>query len=102
MAKVIRVTMPDGARYDVPVGFVAAHIAAEFAAEKGPKGTPEYDSEFELIEAETLQDNDQLLDWAANNMNWSDVADIAIQVESPPEIDYQDGWVNGEKEVVVV
>jgi hypothetical protein len=102
MAKVIRVTMPDGARYDVSVGVVAAHIAAEFAAEKGPKGTPEYDSEFELIEAETLQNNDMLLDWAANNMNWSDVEDVAVLVESAPEIDYQEGWVNGEKEVLDV
>jgi hypothetical protein len=102
MAKVIRVTMPDGARYDVPVDVVADHIAEEFAAEKGPKGTNEYDLEFESIKAATLQDNDALLDWAANNMNWSDVADVAIQVESPPEIDYQEGWVNGEKEVVEV
>lgn len=100
MTKVLRVTMPDGARYDVPADIIADHIAGEFAAERGPKGTPEHDSEFELIKAETLQNNDTLLDWAANNMNWSDVVDVAIQVESPSEIDYQDGWVNGEKEIV--
>lgn len=41
-------------------------------------------------------------DWAANNMDWSDVRSHAVQVAPPRPRDgeYQEGWVNGNKRVV--
>lgn len=40
-------------------------------------------------------------DWAAGNMDWSDVAEHAKKIEEPKsEQNFQQGWVNGEKEVV--
>jgi len=45
-------------------------------------------------------DSFEVEDWAANNMNWSDVADVAFLLAKPDAPDYQEGWVNGEKEVI--
>jgi len=33
-------------------------------------------------------------------MDWDDVKAWATKVEEEPDVDYQEGWVNGEKEVV--
>ena len=54
-----------------------------------------YQEEFEF----TMNDEDELIDWAQNNMNWDEVKQQAVKV-SDGEIDWQDGWVNGEKEVI--
>ena len=33
--------------------------------------------------------------------DWEDVASVATRVEAPPiNPDYQEGWVNGDKEIV--
>jgi hypothetical protein len=104
MPKVIRVTMPDGSRWDVPADVVATHRAHEFAKDEGYQpGTPDYDGEFQIAHEYALAEHDELLDWAANNMNWADVEGVAVLVEAAPEVvDYQEGWINGEKEVVGV
>lgn len=84
--RVLRVTMPDGSRWDVPLVLVAIDKAGY------------YD---DTSEADELADPAGLIDWAENNMNWSDVASHASKVtESPKGIDYQEGWINGEKEIV--
>jgi DNA (cytosine-5)-methyltransferase 1 len=42
-----------------------------------------------------------IIDWAAGNMNWDDVKDVAVEVPHLHEkVDYQEGWVNGEKDIV--
>jgi hypothetical protein len=46
-----------------------------------------------------LDDDYEIEDWAANNMNWVDVQAIAVKV-SIKEVNFQEGWVNGEKEVI--
>lgn len=46
-----------------------------------------------------LEDYCEIIDWASNNMNWNDVKDHAVKV-SVKEVDFQEGWVNGEKEVI--
>ena len=103
MAKVIRVTMPDGSRWDVPAEAIATHRAHEFAKDEGHQpGTAEYEGEFQIAREYAFGEHDELLDWAANNMNWADVERVAECVESAAVIDYHDGWINGEKEVVEV
>jgi hypothetical protein len=102
MAKVVRVRMPDGSQYDVPVERIADHRATEYAREFGPPLSLEYETTFVKERALAIDDHDELLDWAANNMNWDDVEDVAVLVETAPALDYQEGWVNGEKEVVEV
>lgn len=94
--KKLRVTMPDGSKWDVPVRVIAENRAqyyvdiGEFVALN-----ESLDETTELFES----DDYEIDDWAANNMNWDDVKDKAVQVQVC-SVDYQEGWCNGEKEVV--
>jgi hypothetical protein len=94
----LRVTMPNGSRWDVPVMAIARNRATNYASE--------YDGDAERsLHEDTLPLFDaapsEISDWAANNMDWSDVASVAVRVpdEARP-VDYQEGWVNGAKELV--
>lgn len=79
--------MPDGSRWDVPAEIIARNKADYYHAVK---------TEFD----DTMRDHDDLMDWAANNMNWEDVAPMAIKVIEQEPVNFQQGWVNGEKEIV--
>lgn len=97
--KELRVTMPDGSVWAVPAQVVAEN-RARFYADEQPTSAPDHGYAEEL--AYTLSDNVELIDWAETNMNWDDVKDHARQAEEPDPVDYQEGWVNGEKEVVEI
>ena len=93
--KYLRVTMPDGSKWDVPANVIANHRA--LIRERDEQGT--YTKELEFA----IADDFELEDWAANNMNWRDVQHFAERFEdAPATVDYQEGWTNGEKEVVDV
>lgn len=88
--------MPDGSLWDVPVMAIARHRAAYYA--------DEFDGDVERsLKEDTLplfaDDDYQIKDWASNNMDWSDVAEVAWQF-SKSKTDFQEGWVNGRKEIV--
>ncbi len=91
--KYLRVTMPDGSKWDVPAEFIAEDRAASLS---GDRVSPLFFEEKQVA----LDHPDVLIDWAENNMNWRLVVGRAVRVESATDADYQDGWVNGEKEVV--
>jgi hypothetical protein len=97
-AKYLRVEMPDGTLWDVPVDVIARNRAAHYACEF------EGDIERSLAE-DTLpcfeESPFEIQDWAANNMNWSDVAAVARRVALLVKpVDYEEGWVNGRKTIV--
>lgn len=103
--KMIRVTMGDGTRWDVPVDVVATSYATYYANKDCPPAlSPKHKWDDAFAEEFTFaRENDfAALDWAANNMNWNDVARHAVRVNPSRPADYQEGWVNGEKEVVEV
>lgn len=88
MTKHLRVTMPDGSKWDVPIGIIARSYVGHYG---------EADATLdEMID----RYNEELVDWAENNMGWSDVAGEARQVGAAETVDYQDGWMNGDKEIV--
>lgn len=87
------VTMPDGSRWAVPARVIVGNCHATMINTKGAGEATERALEL-FDDAEALQD------WAANNMNWYDVVEHAEQVTPPAATDYQEGWVNGDKEVV--
>ena len=98
MKQTLRVSMPDGSKWDVPVMAVARNRAESYKDEFGD------DVERSLAE-DTIplftSSPDEISDWAANNMNWSDVESVAKRVELEPQVtDYQEGWINGEKELL--
>lgn len=94
------VAMPDGSRWAVPLMVIATDRAKHYAQE--------FDGDLERSLAEDtlpLFDADpyQAHDWAANNMNWSDVnGEARIYEPAKPlgDDDFAEGWVNGEYQVV--
>lgn len=91
----MRVTMPDGSKWDVPVIKIAEHRAEHYKSEYSGN------LQFSLIE-DTIplfeSDEYEIEDWAANNMDWSDVVAFAKEVGSADDGLYQEGWVNGDKD----
>lgn len=49
-----------------------------------------------------MSDDDQLIDWASNNMDWKDVADYARRVNEPTLVDRDAEWTNAEKRIVEI
>jgi len=94
----LRVTMPDGSQWDVPVDVIARNRAEHY------KG--EFDNDVERsLKEDTLpffaRNLFEIEDWAANNMNWDDVSEHATEAgKSKNRCDYEEGWANGEKEII--
>ncbi len=104
MTRYLKAEMPDGF-YHIPANFIAASRAEYLKQRAIDRLEAENDKEAESLYNEefyyTLNDDGELLDWAANNMNWSDVKDIAIRVAVPAhKADWEDAWCNGEHKVV--
>jgi hypothetical protein len=94
--KVLRVNMPDGSKWDVPVSVIAKNRAEYYAHEfDGDVIRSMQEDTLPLFDA----DHYEIEDWAANNMNWRDVERVATMAIHG-EIDYQEGWVNGGKQVL--
>lgn len=94
--KYLKVTMSDGSKWGVPVSLIALSRATHYADEFG--------SVQESLDNDTLplfeSDPYEIEDWAANNMNWEDVSDHAVLIASAEDIDWQEGWLNGDKEII--
>lgn len=91
--KELHITMPDSSVWAVSVQLIATNRAEYYAKEFGG------DVHRSLAE-DTMPlfraDDFEIEDWAANNMNWSDVSHAARCVTAG-DVDYDDGWANGEK-----
>jgi len=87
-----RVEMEDKSLWDVPVQAIVDSRDEHYASDK--EDTIGFIHEGGLSDVE-------IFDWAGNNMNWDDVKEFAVQVPSPKvEIDWEEGWNSGEKEIV--
>ncbi len=100
--KVLRVTMPNGDIWDVLAHLIAHERAVYYAnRDHGEDDSKEklgtYTEEYEYA----MDDEGTLIDWAEGNMDWKDVAKYATLIESAA-VDLQEGWVNGDKEVVEI
>jgi hypothetical protein len=83
--------MPDDSRWKVPAKLVAEDRAKYYSLRDG--GSPK-EKQY------TLEDDEELIDWARNNLNWSDVSGQAVKVDDEATTDFQEGWVNGPMEVI--
>lgn len=95
--------MPDGSKWDVPAQIIAENRARYYACldadevpSPGSQDESTYDNELDYA----LKSNSELRDWASNNMNWSDVEKHAVRFNGADAPDFQEGWVNGDKEIV--
>ena len=93
--KSYRITMEDGSVWAVPVKPIALSHATYYAGVDKISVEESMDLTVELF----LNDDYEIEDWAKNNMYWAEVADSAKCVQ-PASIDFEEGWVNGEAEVV--
>lgn len=97
----LRITMNNGSKWDIPCDIIADHRARYYTLEEigdltSKEARDYYNEEMEYA----LCHEDEIFDWAANNMNWDDVALWAVKV-SDLEPDLEDGLCNGEKEIIV-
>lgn len=98
LKKTYRVTMPDDSVWAVPVSEIAMNRADHYIGE--------YDGDLiKSLYEDTLplfQENEnEIGDWARGNMDWSDVASVAVRLETPDGTKrYANGWVNPEKSEV--
>ncbi len=95
MSKHLFIAMPDESVWAVPVEVIARNRATYYAREFGG------DVEASLAKDTLPRFNDdpfEIEGWAENNMNWSEVVEHARLINEG-ETDYQEGWVNGDKEV---
>ena len=106
--KYVRVKFSNGETYDIPDKVIANSRGKYYAdkdfGEQGieeapdPRWTNIYSKERKIVTG----DDSELLDWANNNMNWSDVEQHAILIPSDSDIDKGKEWASDEKEKEVV
>ncbi len=100
--KYLRTTMLDGSKWDIPIDLIAdarARYYAKRGIEKGDKRP--YQEIFKKEFVYAMNDSSVIIDWAENNMNWSDVKFYARLVDKTPKQKWEEGWCNGNKEIIV-
>lgn len=89
----LRVEMPDGSLWGVPL-HVIANDRAGFYEKKEPGA---FNDEFQY----TMTDSYQAIDWAQNNMCWKQLEAHAFKIEEAPVPDYDEGLMNGAKKIIL-
>ena len=87
----LKVEMPNGEFWKVPAQIIADSRDEHYAEDE--------EDTIGFIRTESL-DSYELIDWAANNMNWNDVQNYAVQMKLQPKVDFEEGWSNGDKEIM--
>lgn len=85
--KFLHVTFSNGETYKIPRSQVADHRAGELEAERATAAWDE-------LYTEAMSDDEVLIDWARNYMNWSDLEYFATRIKQPALIDYDAEWPN--------
>ena len=107
MTKYLQVEMPNSERWVVPISIIAKDRATYYAdldAERDGLTKEERDKRYDEEYRYAMEDEDEIFDWAPNNMDWKDVKEYAIEIgaEKLSERGYQEGWCNGDKQIVEV
>lgn len=94
MRKTMTIELPDGSKWGVPVMEIAKNRANHYKDEFGNSLERSLNEDtIPLFEG----DDHEIEDWAANEMNWSDVKNLAFKVSAGSGPDMQEVWVNGAK-----
>lgn len=99
--RVLKVSMPDGTTWVIPASLIARKRAEYYAQVDVDAGDGEFDELYGKEYDYSFNDASELLDWAGNNMNWSDVKAEARQVRCDKYVDYDKEWMNAEKEIML-
>ena len=93
------VEFSDGSIFRIPIGIIALDRADYFAKKEGGNDPVKYSTVYEEEYQYTLSSDAELLDWAANNMNWSNLEDYAIEVDKKG-VDFEQEWPNAVKGII--
>lgn len=93
MAKYLEVTFPDNSVWRIPLKPIAENRAAYYAKLDVERGdADDYDAAFAIEVEWVLEDYYEAIDWAENQMGWSDFKDYAQMVVPPTPVPYEDSW----------
>lgn len=98
--KYLRVTFSNGEMFDVPAEFIARN-RAEYYVEVAVRADEDIDAK-KLLQEEidwALEDEYEIADWASNNMDWSDVREVARRVHQT-DFNYENEWCNIDHEII--
>lgn len=103
--KYYKTVMSNGDEYFVPALFIVEARAKYYSQKDGEEDNLSPEEEKKVFDEEVafaLEDDYEIEDWARNNMDWDEVATIAILRPRVPLTaeELQEGWVNGNHEVV--
>ncbi len=103
--KYLRVTFSNSKVFDIPAEFIARIRAKYYVGKDIAEGDTEEEDREEEIQDEieyALHDGFEIYDWALNNMNWADVKDVAVCVntEHDYDYDYESEWLNVDHEII--
>ena len=90
MKKYMFVRMPDQSVWRIPTQTIADDRNACYDS----IGKDPHETRAET--AALFEEPDEIADWAENNMNWDEIKSQA-EIVKKGEIDYQAGWIEGEK-----
>lgn len=94
LPKYLTVKQSDGSVWGVPVEMIARNRAEFYASEfDGDILQSQKEDTVPLFAVNPYQ----IHDWAANQMDWSDFDGHQVQLSLPQPVDFEEGWVNGEK-----
>ncbi len=98
MTKYLRIVFSNGEAYEIPAMIIASSRATYYAGvdiKNDPK--LKFDEVYQKELDYSMSDGGELIDWASNNMNWSDVEAVAEKVLIEDlSLNYQEEWVNCE------
>lgn len=95
--------MPHGL-FDIPASVIAEDRAKYYAKLDSERGEGLYGDIYRKELEYTLDDNSELLDWAANNIDWKDVeqhaSPVIEQIKPPTREEIYQAWTNAKKKVI--
>lgn len=97
--KKLRVTFSNGECYDIPLDVIAKNRAEYYVKLDtlgGDDCLQEYEKEFKI----GIEHSQFSVDWAFNNMDWSDLEKHAVLVENDNLINKEEEWINVDWEVI--
>ncbi|MDD4297299.1 MAG: hypothetical protein PHC69_10165 [Ruminiclostridium sp.] len=101
MEKYLRVKMSDGSMYDIPAEVIADHRANFYennSAEKLAYHSSSVQPRLRKAEKEYTLNNDEILiEWATNHMDWKDVEKSALKVDLT---NHEEEWKTAEKQIL--
>ncbi len=101
MSKFLIVTFSDNRSYKIPLVHIAA-VRAKYYSEIDHLryGQLNIDNLFQDEFQYGLENENELIDYAFNNMDWSDVSSFAIEIRRDHPIpDYEKEWTNVEHQI---